>query len=196
MYAIAIAKYPALVPEDSPDWRGPILYNPGGPGNEAINNFRTGSGDTLRRYIGGNYSLIAFDPRSVGYSEPQANCFDTVPEHMAGQKDVLDRLRSPLTGGIEALGEQIAIFESYNRRCNEKLAQGGDLRFVGTAAVARDMLKINDEIWKSVGKKPKGLQFWGLSYGTVLGQYFATMFPDRVERLVLDGKFLSSHPSS
>ncbi|TKX23072.1 hypothetical protein C1H76_4724 [Elsinoe australis] len=33
----------------------------------------------------------------------------------------------------------------------------------------------------------KQLQFWGISYGTVLGATFAAMFPDRVKRMVLDG---------
>lgn len=31
------------------------------------------------------------------------------------------------------------------------------------------------------------LRFWGFSYGTTVGNTFASMFPDRAERLVLDG---------
>ena len=31
------------------------------------------------------------------------------------------------------------------------------------------------------------IMFWGLSYGTILGQTFAAMYPDRIERFVLDG---------
>ncbi|KAK8109397.1 Nonribosomal peptide synthetase 12 [Apiospora kogelbergensis] len=31
------------------------------------------------------------------------------------------------------------------------------------------------------------IQFWGLSYGTALGNYFASMFPGRVGRMILEG---------
>ncbi|KAJ4150242.1 hypothetical protein LMH87_011000 [Akanthomyces muscarius] len=31
------------------------------------------------------------------------------------------------------------------------------------------------------------LQYIGFSYGTVLGNYFASLFPERVSRMVLDG---------
>lgn len=54
-------------------------------------------------------------------------------------------------------------------------------RFIGTSFVARDMISIVD----ALGEDGK-LRFWGVSYGTVLGQVTASMFPDRVDRMLLD----------
>lgn len=36
-------------------------------------------------------------------------------------------------------------------------------------------------------KGKERIMFWGLSYGTILGQTFAAMHPERIERFVLDG---------
>jgi pimeloyl-ACP methyl ester carboxylesterase len=61
-------------------------------------------------------------------------------------------------------------------------ARSGDVApYAGTAFVARDMLSII----RAHGRE--NLQYWGLSYGSILGMTFASMFPDKVERLVLDG---------
>jgi pimeloyl-ACP methyl ester carboxylesterase len=57
------------------------------------------------------------------------------------------------------------------------------LSFLSTISVARDML----EIMNKAGIEK--LRYWGFSYGTFLGGVFASMWPEKVERLVSDGRW-------
>jgi pimeloyl-ACP methyl ester carboxylesterase len=78
----------------------------------------------------------------------------------------------------------------------------GIYRYVGTAATVRDMVAMHDVLEGS----DKPIDYWGVSYGTVIGMYFVNsksirarpnaipllkytplVFPDRVGRVVLDG---------
>jgi pimeloyl-ACP methyl ester carboxylesterase len=53
---------------------------------------------------------------------------------------------------------------------------------VGTAYDVRDMMQIVD----ALGEDGK-LRYWGLSYGSLLGATAIGMFPDRLDRVILDG---------
>lgn len=72
---------------------------------------------------------------------------------------------------------------------------GGELDagpHMSTATTARDMLSIVDafaatEDGKRAAKPSNLLNYYGVSYGTFLGQTFASMFPERVGSVVLDG---------
>jgi pimeloyl-ACP methyl ester carboxylesterase len=101
-------------------------------------------------------------------------------------------------------------FGAYCKQASDT-QNGPDIKkYMTTAFVARDMLEIIEkhaaynaekvaQILKAKGRKSTPgavatyepgtakLQYWGFSYGTHLGSTFASMFPDRVGRLVLDG---------
>ena len=55
--------------------------------------------------------------------------------------------------------------------------------YIGMASVARDMIAIVD----ALPDKDKMLRYWGISGGTVLGATVAAMFPERVDKVILDG---------
>lgn len=53
---------------------------------------------------------------------------------------------------------------------------------VGTAFVARDI----DSIFQALGEDGM-IRYWGFSYGTLLGSTIAAMFPEKIDRMILDG---------
>lgn len=53
---------------------------------------------------------------------------------------------------------------------------------VGTAFAARDVMSIVDALGED-----GMIRYWGKSYGTLLGATIAAMFPDKIERMILDG---------
>lgn len=64
-------------------------------------------------------------------------------------------------------------------------------QYMSTAVVAMDMLSIVNAFAASErGETVRGsslLNYWGVSYGTFIGETFASMYPDRVGRVLLDG---------
>ena len=70
--------------------------------------------------------------------------------------------------------------------------------YIGTAAMARDMARIAEVIYEDGlirywGKNPiisiahTRLIYSGVSYGATLGATISSMFPDRIDRLLIDG---------
>ncbi|KAF7360125.1 hypothetical protein MVEN_00740900 [Mycena venus] len=169
---IAITRYPAAVPVDSPLYRGPILFNPGGPGGSGVDLIAI-AGSTFARILGPEFDIIGFDPRGVARSSPRVSFFETDMERAMWGNPSLKELNA----SSDALGRFWARAQVINRLVNER----GSFQHINTDNTARDML----QIVRAHGRER--LQYWGFSYGSVLGAVFAAMFPDKVERIVIDG---------
>jgi pimeloyl-ACP methyl ester carboxylesterase len=155
----------------SPDERlGSVVFNPGGPGGSGIE-FLASALAGMPAELAGRFDLVSFDPRGVGDSTP-VRCLDdeTKDEHLEGDL-------SPDTDADvqEAVEQQREFIES----CQESAPRM--VRHMSTADVAADL----DLIREALGDEQ--LNYVGMSYGTLIGAVYATLFPDNVRAMVLDG---------
>ncbi|KAI0599616.1 alpha/beta-hydrolase [Biscogniauxia sp. FL1348] len=158
------------------DYRGPVFFNPGGPGGSGVYAMKD-RGELLQTVIGKNHDLVSFDPRGTGGTLPRIQCWDT------SEKASRWALQDP--GVIDAhpgvIHDVFSRATAFSQSCERNMNDSSLLRHISTASHARDML----EILHLMGAEK--LKYWGFSYGTILGGVFAAMYPDKVERLVSDG---------
>ena len=148
--------------------RGVLLINPGGPG---------GSGLDLPSYFAAalppevlaRYDLIGMDPRGVWASTP-ISC------GLENTNQIDDILGYPDPDG--SIDRNVAFARATAQSCAAHT--GALLPHISTANTARDM----DRIRAALGE-PK-MSYLGYSYGTYLGAVYATLFPSRTDRVILD----------
>ncbi len=152
----------------TPTSQGVMLVNPGGPGGAGLT--LSVLGDYVPGDAGKAYDWIGFDPRGVGASRPALAC--------DGDYAGYDRPPYvPATAAIEKAW--LARAAGYARACDK--AGGALLDHLKTIDTVRDM----EIIRRALGAGQ--INFYGFSYGTYLGQVYATLYPQRVRRMVLDG---------
>ena len=165
-FVLYIKKHNAANPADR---IGSMMVNPGGPGfggsslaDDAEYYF---SQDLIDRF-----DIIAWDPRGTGESTPAVNCVDTFDEYFG--------LDSP----PETPEEKQALIDAsqaFNDKCAEN--SGTILPFISTKASAQDI----NSLRLALGEEK--VSFFGFSYGSELGTTWATMFPETVRAIVVDG---------
>ncbi|NGN67636.1 alpha/beta hydrolase [Streptomyces sp. A7024] len=140
---------------------GPLLTNPGGPGESGLEYVYQTAPDQLSSKLRARYDIIGMDPRGVGRSSP-VRCM-TYREYSRLQQRETDPAK---------------VAEAFARSCEKK--SGDLLPFVGSDNAARDL----DVVRAALGADK--LDYLGFSYGTELGQFYAEQFPRRVGRMALD----------
>ncbi|PBP16265.1 alpha beta hydrolase fold family [Diplocarpon rosae] len=172
--AIAVIRYNAT---DLTSYAGPVFINPGGPSGSGIW-FVKHLAPYYQSVVGRNHHIISFYFRGVGFITPQISCWNnTTPSSISYLWDLTEPPVLDAHSGI--IYDSYAHASALSIQCASHIAAMG--QFVGTASVARDMLHMLEKM------HIQKLKYWGFSYGTFLGVTFASLFPERVGRIVNDG---------
>lgn len=145
---------------------GTIFYNPGGPG--APGRFAP----PLTPAVHERFDIVGFDPRGVGASTP-IQCFSD-PSDLATLQRVF--------GTFPARPEDVPRYLQDTHAVTDMCARnaGPLLGHLSTANVARDL----DQLRAATGESK--LRYYGKSYGSVVGEQYANLFPQRVGSMTLD----------
>ncbi|MBB5851476.1 alpha/beta hydrolase [Amycolatopsis umgeniensis] len=154
----------------SPKRRGVLLMNPGGPGSPGLAMPAQLAQRQGHTGLLDSYDVIGFDPRGTTYSTP-VTCDLTAEQRFT--------VVGPYADGPRDVVEKAAKSRVVARQCAE--SKTADLLpHMTTANTARDM----DRIREALGERK--ISYYGVSYGSYLGAAYASMFPAKTDRIVLD----------
>jgi pimeloyl-ACP methyl ester carboxylesterase len=174
---LAVIRHLASRPEER---IGSLFFNPGGPGNSGVS-FVRGAGELLDRYGQGRFDVVSWDIRGSNNVPPDRPGPVTTPVRCFEDEASRTRFWE---------GQSIPTTKSESRRFRRKIAayargcgelSGNLLRHLSNADMARDL----DYLRRLVGDRR--LNYYGVSYGTLIGQTYANMFPRRVRAMAIDG---------
>ncbi len=153
---------------------GSLLVNPGGPGGSGFDFIKNSLDFAVDKTLQDNYDIVGFDPRGVNHSTA-IKCY-TNPKTL---DDFIYSIPKGAVGSDEWITEEEQENKKFGADC-EKYT-GALLGHVDTESAAKDL----DLLRAALGDTK--LNYLGYSYGTLLGQTYANLFPTKTGRLVFDG---------
>jgi pimeloyl-ACP methyl ester carboxylesterase len=174
---IQLAVSRILHTSNAANYQGAIITNPGGPGGSGldlnvplIQQLQADGYDAAAA----DYDWIGFDPRGVGSSIPEISCDPNYFDPNNPRPDY-----RPFTSQL--LQTWLTRSSDYAADCaSQSSLQTALLRNMTTEDNAMDV----DSIRKALGQQQ--ISYYGFSWGTDLGQVYATLFPTHLRRLILD----------
>ncbi|MCQ8835584.1 alpha/beta hydrolase [Streptomyces malaysiensis] len=158
--------------------RGILMLNPGGPGGSGLTLSAVLVRLGLPASVTDAYDIIGMDTRGVGHSgtvscgfTDDSPYYSNIPPYAVDDAAVTAQAKI-----VKQVAEQCASHDRDDR-----------LRHLTTANMARDL----DRIRAALGEKKTS--FLGYSYGSALGAAYASMFPKRSDRIVLDSNIGDTH---
>ncbi|MEU4441988.1 alpha/beta hydrolase [Actinosynnema sp. NPDC050801] len=145
---------------------GVMVINPGGPGGSGVN-FALGADGYFSPEVQQRFDIIGFDPRGVARSQPVQCSLDLL------------RAQPSLYPTDQREFDALA---AYNRElaadCREH--SGPIFDHADTGAVVKDI----DALRKALGERK--INYYGVSYGTLIGQQYAEEFGRDIRAMVID----------
>lgn len=164
---LALVKLPAT---GTPQQRkGVLLWNPGGPGQSGVE--LSSVSFLLPEQVRQSFDFITWDPRGIGVSTPA----------ITGPGCEIPKPTRPATGTVDwaqVLKDRVPQVRRMNARCFER--NRSIIENAGTLDNAYDI----EAMRQALGEEQ--INYWGLSYGTLLGSTYLQLFPERVRAAVLD----------
>lgn len=145
-----------------PDSKGVIVFNPGGPGESGVLILPI-LASLMPSTVRSQFTFVSFDERGTGSSEPL----------LCGP--------SPAAAGSAVAGTTTAAqtFAGLEHSCRSSSPR--IMSTVDTTTSARDMNSLRLAL--GVAR----INYYGVSYGTVLGSVYRQLYPAHVRSMVLDG---------
>jgi pimeloyl-ACP methyl ester carboxylesterase len=149
--------------------KDPIVYLSGGPGGALLNGWANYVSSANLATITQGHTLIMFDQRGTGYSQPVLNCNEIHNLNSSTQNNNLSR------------AEGDALYIQAAKKCHDRLTNSGiDLNAYTSMSDAADV----HDLVHALGYKQVDL--YGVSYGTRLALTVMRLFPSDVRSVVLD----------
>ncbi|OJJ68284.1 hypothetical protein ASPBRDRAFT_185215 [Aspergillus brasiliensis CBS 101740] len=188
---LAIIKLTTEVDHSDKRYGGSIIINPGGPGNSGVQDLLD-RGKQIQSIVESSdkaeeqyFDIISFDPRGVGITLPPLSCFpDLLSSYLWSEALQAEGL---VNSSEHAEGYLWSRMQALGTACTDTAKSSPDIGpYMNTWSTAHDLRHIAQLLQPDPSQKAK-LQYWGFSYGTLLGITYASLFPDQVQRMVLDG---------
>ncbi|EPS36356.1 hypothetical protein H072_10142 [Dactylellina haptotyla CBS 200.50] len=198
---LPIVRAPA---EKDVPYKGWVLTNFGGPGAAGTPAIVPSTVKRIRtNNVGPGWDILSFDPRGIGASLPSGDCefstddiepienqADNYPSGDA-QDDVSFGIIFPRGAPWKFEAERLTPeSEAFAAACADKTGAYDQIGpHMNTVAVATDLLWIGKALAREKGEPEDEVlvNYLGFSYGTTIGQYFATLYPSNVGKFLLDG---------
>jgi pimeloyl-ACP methyl ester carboxylesterase len=164
-FSLSLIRLPAT---DKAHRIGSLFTNPGGPGGSGVEFVRS-SARAFGPDIRARFDIVGFDPRGVGESDP-IRC--NTPAQLDGYFATDASPDDP---------QEVNTLVATSKKFADACKKSDRLPYVGTVNAAHDM----DVLRAALGDKK--ITYYGASYGTYLGAFYAEQFPQNIRAFVLDG---------